>query len=38
MDINILECGAVGDGVTSNTRAFQNAIVRMSERAEDDEK
>ena len=30
MQINILECGAVGDGVTSNTRAFRTAITEAA--------
>lgn len=30
MEINILECGAVGDGVTSNTRAFRTAITEAA--------
>lgn len=30
MEINILECGAVGDGVTSNTRVFRTAITEAA--------
>ena len=32
MQINILECGAVGDGVTSNTQAFRNAVTEASKK------
>ena len=30
MQINILEYGAVGDGVTSNTRAFRSTITEAA--------